>query len=105
MPANVSSDQLSFVNPSEYFMQVAQTTSKIPAMPSVTHAILIISIQKIKNAPARVFHGLRRGANAPVPTRRLERGQDTKNNIFCQAAELQQTVFQYQGGKIEALCP
>jgi P pilus assembly chaperone PapD len=55
MPANVSSDQLSFVNPSKYFMQVAQTTLKIQAMPSTPHAILIISIQKIKNAPARVF--------------------------------------------------
>lgn len=32
-------------------------------------------------------------------------GQNTKSNIFCQAAELQQTVFQYQEGKIEALCP
>lgn len=43
MQANVSSDQLSFVNPSKYFMQVAQTTSKIPAMPSVTHAIMFPS--------------------------------------------------------------
>ena len=43
---------------------------------------------KIKNAPARVFNGLQRETNAPVPARRRERGQDTKNNIFCQAAEL-----------------
>lgn len=39
------------------------------------------------------------------PTRRQEHGQDTKGSTFCQAAELQQSVFQYQGCKIEALCP
>jgi hypothetical protein len=97
MPANVSSDQLSFVNPSEYFMQVAQTTSKIQAMPSMPHAILIISIQKIKNAPARVFHGLRRGANAPVPTRQQEHGQNTKGGTICQVWGPQRIRFHISG--------
>jgi len=72
----------------------------------MTHAIPCHNVSlQIKNAPARVFNGLRRRANAPVPARRQEHGQDAKSNIFCQAAELQQTVFQYQEGKIEALCP
>ena len=47
MPANVRIVNFRFVKPFEYFMQVDQTTSKIPAMNNSIHAIENFPLIKI----------------------------------------------------------
>jgi len=66
IPAKVSAVQPIFVKPSDSFINVAHTTSNIPAMPSIIQAI--ISPPKIKKTRLLcIFYGLMMHGKRPVP--------------------------------------